>query len=156
MPADPSAEVWGVERERIDALPADAPPASFLRLSQTEAFVDAVGGRMGNPYDSGYIIRVFQPVSDHLVVFNESYHPGWQAFGAHTLPVPPDEPLVVRRAAGDFIGIEVARRYPEIRLQFRPLSYYLGRIVTIVALTASCLWMLLLLPWPFRQEQMLD
>ncbi len=145
--ADLKPRAWLVTRTKVSINPAS--DISRISLAE-EALVDpstqslSAEGIQGTATilvdRPGQIeLKVNTPNAQFLVV-NESYHDGWQA----TLD---GQPTGVVRANGDFMGVTMPAGEHEIRLEFRPRSLVLGRVMSGFGLGLS----VAIVFWPRRR-----
>jgi hypothetical protein len=82
----------------------------------------------------GRIVVNSRATGRQLLVISESYHPGWQA----RLD---GRPTGLERVYGDFIGCVVPPGKSRVEFVFRPLSLWLGKLISLLSL-AACLLLL--------------
>lgn len=89
-----------------------------------------------NRYDPGAIDLTLDgpaPAGSALVV-SENYYPGWTA-------TVDGEPASLGRADFTLIGVELKQGAKEVKLRFDSTSYHNGKLLTVLALAVSCLWL---------------
>jgi hypothetical protein len=100
-------------------------------------------------YEPGHIeVQLSQPVAagGTVLVVSENYYPGWGAnIGGQA--------AAVIRANFNLIGVPLPQGAREITLTFRDAAYQLGKVVTLSALVATVLAVILGILWDRRQSR---
>ena len=113
---DPAADIAkiDIDTEALSDVALALPPAK----PGTASIVEDIPGRLS--------VRT-EAQSVQLLVFAESYHPGWKA-------VVDGSPVQVYRVNGDFMGCLVGRGTQLAAFEFKPASLHTGRLISYLGL----------------------
>lgn len=154
---NPVPRVYLVSKVLVSANPSediDRIDLSTTVLTEHEvALAEGTGEARLQEERNGYARIQVNVDTPQLLVFDESYHPGWKALTfAGAEESLSGEPVEILRVNGDFMGVVVEPGVREVQFGFDPASYRIGVWVSLagIGLTVVCFTLAF---WAARRRQ---